>query len=110
MGKTGFQKFNEKAFTESSIPQIGTPVKGEGRMSREERRRRAVEDAAGKPSGRRGRPAGKKENQVAMNFIVDAEFKERLYALRDRLHRGSVKDLFIEAVTDLFTKYEGVGE
>lgn len=110
MGKTGLQKYMDKAFSETPLPEIATPSGGGVRLSREGRVRLASGSVRGRgeSSGRRGRPAGKKANQVPMNFLVDAEFRDSLVALKDRLHRGSVKDLFIEAMTDLLEKYSGV--
>ena len=99
MGKTGLEKFSSKMFGESSAtPKVAVPTGG-GRLSAEERRQLAG------PQRKRGRPAGKKGNQVPMNFLVDVELRDAVYELKERLHRGSVKDLFVEAMSDLMSKY-----
>lgn len=102
MGKTGLQKFNERVFAETPMPRVGVPS-GDGRPSRDER----GVGAAGKGGVKRGRPAGSGGNLVAMNILLDAGLKERLGELRVRLHRGSMKDLVVEALNDLLEKYSG---
>lgn len=100
MGKTGLQKFNERVFSETPMPRVGVPSGG-GRPSRDERGVGAANGA------KRGRPAGSGGNLVAMNILLDAELKARLGELRVRLHRGSMKDLVVEALNDLLEKYSG---
>lgn len=109
MGKTGFQKFSEKAFVETHLPPIATP--GEDvRRGRDERQGSGENGSAtaGESSsgGRRGRPRGSRANLVSMCIRIDAGLKEELNALQARLHRSSAKDLIVEALTDLIRKYE----
>lgn len=101
MGKTGLQKFTEKAFSETHIPNIAVPEAGARRLAPSER------GTVSSVGARRGRPVGRKANQVRIHFLMDEDLKESLDSLKDRLHRGSVKDLLVEAVNDLLEKYGG---
>ena len=128
MAKKGLEKLMEKQFGESSIS-IASP-ESTRRMSADELKRvneqmeaerrgqpePAEETVAPAMSGapvpekkRMGRPAkdpAVKAKEVPLNTMVDAELKYRLEELRLKLYRSSRKDLVVEALHDLFRKYD----
>lgn len=64
-----------------------------------------VEQAAQKGRGRPAMSPEMKQNLVPMHFAVDVEVKRKLERLKLDTYRSSVKDLLMEAIRDLFVKY-----
>lgn len=122
MGKTGFEKANEKMFGRFSGGVSIIQPSGEGRMTAEERKRfedsvagsadsvptQVPEQEEPQPEKTRGRGRPRKEsspvNPVFMSFRVEEDFRQKVKELAVE-RRATIADILYEAFDLLFEKY-----